>query len=88
VAIQVLTVTLERCEGGRVYRASMPPAVVELFEAFVAGRSGWDRGIEWTEVTQLVRAERRRSIDWVVVLIALGLAFVTYVVLRWLHVLV
>src|SRR5438477_3236682 len=56
VALQVLPLTLERCEGGRVYRASMPPAVVELFEAFAAGRESWDRGIEWTEVTMDVRA--------------------------------
>lgn len=88
VALQVLPLTLERCEGGRVYRASMPPAIVELFEAFVAGRSGWERGIEWTEVTKNVRAERRQVIWLLVLLLAFVIVLVAYLVLRGLKVLI
>ncbi len=68
LALQCRPWQLERVEDERVYRATFPPAVHEMFIAFASGTPGWDAGIEWIDVTG--RARKSRSELWIALLVA------------------
>ena len=59
--LQMLPIPIELLRGGRIYRPSTVPGVLELFRAFAAGRPGWDAGIEWIDVTKEVRGKQRTA---------------------------
>lgn len=82
--LQMLSLPIEHLEGGRIFRIARLPAVEALFRSFAAGTSGWDAGVEWVDVTDELRKQRREP--WMNAVIYAGvLAFallVGWLVLR------
>jgi hypothetical protein len=64
--VQIRPWLLERGEDGRVFRGTLPPAVLELLRGFAEGRPGWDAGVEWTDVESLPRVDPAgRKATWI-----------------------
>lgn len=64
--VELRPFVLERGEDGRVVRATLPPAVLELLRGFAQGHPGWDAGIEWTDVESLPRVRPSgRKAAWI-----------------------
>jgi hypothetical protein len=77
-SLQTLRLPIELVRGGRVFRAATVPAVEALFRAFAAGTAGWDQGIEWVDVTDRIRRERRDP--WIFIAVVAGAMAVAFVV--------
>ena len=79
--LQAMPWKLERLEDGRIYRATFPPAVHEMFLAFAEGERGWDEGIEWIDVTD-GPPPRARNWTGFFVMLAIVIAAVGFAAVR------